>query len=36
MTPEKRYYAWFFLKLDLLLVGLLALLWWMNNIAFAG
>ena len=36
MTPEKRYYFWFFLKLDLILVGLLALLCWLNNVAFAG
>ncbi len=36
MTPEKRYYAWFFLKLDLIIVGLLALLWWLNNVVFAG
>ena len=36
MTPERRYYARFFLKLDLLLVGLLALLWWLNNVAYAG
>ena len=36
MTPENRYYFWFFLKLDLILVGLLALLWWLNNVAFAG
>ena len=36
MTPEKRYYAWFFLKLDLIIVGLLALLWWLNNVMFAG
>jgi len=36
MTPEKRYYAWFFLKLDIILVGLLALLWWLNNVAYAG
>ena len=36
MTPQRRYYAWFFLKLDLLLIGLLALLWWLNNVMFAG
>ena len=36
MTPEKRYYTWFFLKLDLILVALLALLWWLNNVAFTG
>ena len=36
MTPEKRYYFWFFLKLDLILAGLLALLWWLNYIASAG
>ena len=34
MTPEKRYYAWFFIKLDLILAGLLALLWWLNNSVF--
>ena len=31
MTPEKRYYTWFFLKLDLILVALLGLLWWLNH-----
>ncbi len=31
MTPERRYYTWFFVKLDLILAGLLALLWWLNN-----
>lgn len=36
MTPEKRYYAWFFLKLDIILVALLALLWWLNNVVYAG
>lgn len=36
MTPEKRYYFWFFLKLDAILVGLLALLWWLNNVVYAG
>ena len=36
MTPEKRYYTWFFLKLDLILVALLALLWWLNNVIYAG
>ncbi len=36
MTPEKRYYFWFFIKLDLILAGLLVLLWWLNNVAFAG
>ena len=36
MTPQRRYYACFFLKLDLLLIGLLALLWWLNNVVFAG
>ena len=36
MTPEKRYYFWFFIKLDLILAGLLDLLWWLNNVAFAG
>jgi hypothetical protein len=36
MTPEKRYYTWFFLKLDLILVALLALLWWLNNVVYAG
>ena len=35
MTPEKRYYTWFFLKLDLILVALLALLWWLNNVVFS-
>ncbi len=35
MDPKRRYYAWFFLKLDLILVGLLALLWWLNNVVFA-
>lgn len=34
MTPEKRYYFWFFLKLDAILVGLLALLWWLNNVVY--
>lgn len=36
MAPEKRYYTWFFLKLDLILVALLALLWWLNNVVYAG
>lgn len=36
MTPDKRYYFWFFLKLDLVIVGLLALLWWLNNVIFTG
>lgn len=36
MTPEKRYYAWFFIKLDIIIVGLLALLWWLNNVVYAG
>ena len=36
MTPEKRYYFWLFIKLDFILAGLLALLWWLNNVAFAG
>ena len=36
MTPEKRYYTWFFLKLDLILVALLALLWWLYNVVYAG
>ncbi len=36
MTSEKRYYFWFFIKLDLILAGLLVLLWWLNNVAFAG
>jgi len=31
MTPERRYYTWFFVKLDLILAGLLALLWWLNK-----
>ena len=35
MTPDKRYYFWFFLKLDIVIVELLALLWWLNNVAFA-
>ena len=35
MTPEKRYYAWFFLKLDIALVAVLALLWWLNNVVYA-
>ena len=34
MTPQRRYYTWFFIKLDLILAGLLALLWWLNNVAF--
>ena len=35
MNPEKRYYFWFFIKLDLILVALLALLWWLNNVVFS-
>ena len=31
MTPERRYYFWFYVKLNLILIGLLALLWWLNN-----
>lgn len=31
MTPERRYYFWFFVKLNLILIGLLTLLWWLNN-----
>ena len=34
MTPEKRYYFWFFVKLNAILVGLLALLWWLNNVVY--
>ena len=34
MTPERRYYFWFFVKLNLILVGLLALLWWLNIVVF--
>ena len=34
MTPERRYYFWFFVKLNLILVELLALLWWLNNVVF--
>lgn len=36
MTPEKRYYAWFYIKLNLILAALLALLWWLNNVVYAG
>ena len=36
MNPEKRYYFWFFIKLDLILVALLALLWWLNNVVYTG
>ena len=36
MTPEKRYYSWFFIKLDIIIVGLLALLWWLNNVVLCG
>lgn len=36
MTPERRYYTWFFIKLDLIIAALLALLWWLNNVVFAG
>ena len=32
MTPERRYYFWFYVKLNLILLGLLALLWWLNNV----
>jgi hypothetical protein len=35
MTPQRRYYARFFLKLDFLLAALLALLWWLNNVVFS-
>ena len=35
MTPEKRYYFWFFIKLNIIILGLLALLWWLNNVVFA-
>ena len=35
MTPERRYYTWFFIKLNVILIGLLALLWWLNNVVFA-
>ena len=34
MTPERRYYFWFFVKLNLILAGMLALLWWLNNVVF--
>ena len=34
MTPERRYYSRFFMKLNLILAVLLALLWWLNNIVF--
>jgi hypothetical protein len=34
MTPEKRYYFWFFVKLNAILLGLLALLWWLNNVVY--
>ena len=30
--PERRYYWMFFLKLDLIIVALLALLWWLNRL----
>ena len=36
MTPERRYYARFFFKLNLILVALLALLWWLNHVVFTG
>ena len=36
MTPERRYYLWFFFKLNIILIGLLALLWWLNNVVYAG
>ena len=36
MTPEKRYYTRFFLKLGLIQVALLALLWRLNNLEYAG
>ncbi len=29
--PKRRYYWIFFLKLDLLLLALLALLWWLGH-----
>ena len=35
MTPEKRYYTWFYIKLNLILAALLALLWWLNNVVYA-
>ncbi len=35
MTPEQRYYFWFFVKLNLILGGLLALLWWLNNVVYS-
>ena len=35
MTSEKRYYFWFFIKLNIIILGLLALLWWLNNVVFA-
>lgn len=35
MTPERRYYARFYMKLNLILVALLALLWWLNNVVFS-
>ena len=34
MTPERRYYFWFFVKLNLILAGLLALLWWLDNVVY--
>ena len=36
MSPEKRYYFWFFTKLNVIILGLLALLWWLNNVVYAG
>ena len=35
MTPERRYYYWFYLKLNIILIGLLALLWWLNNVVYS-
>jgi len=35
MTPERRYYFWFFLKLNLILAALLGLLWWLNNVVYS-
>lgn len=31
--PERRYYWWFFLRLDLVLIALLALLYALNSLA---
>lgn len=35
MTPERRYYTWFYIKLNLIMAVLLALLWWLNNVVYA-